>query len=542
MSVLKLGTRKSLLAWAQSGWVAREIEKANPGTRVELVGIETRGDRVLDVSLQDLAKMSGGKEFFVAEIDDALRTGAVDLTVHSMKDLSLDRPEELVLAANPVRENPRDVALFGPGILEKLHSGKKIRIGTSSPRRLENLPNFLKRALPRFFQRETQLEFVEIRGNVNTRLGRVHEPESSPKHLDGVILAFAGLIRLWQDGAGQAELSKLLSGVRWMVLPLRECPAAPAQGALAIECRKGDETVYSKISKIHCSMTADHVAMERNLLAQWGGGCHQRFGATAISTSILKKLFYVRGAKPSGEFIEEFRWQAPPRPLLQDQAAGKLRPWDGSSWRAREDEGDQAVNPAGAVAALQSRDFSEQAVFVAHARALRGIDAEQFWSARVWTSGTASWFKLAEQGIWVEGCAENLGFETLRPTLAQGVLQLPQFQNWFVLTHGDAAGDWQSELSTDRVLATYKIQSAYSSVARESLRQATDIFWSSGSQFHALKNELSPEKQRSVRHACGAGKTASVIKERLERELGSDVSLRVFPSAEEWRKWIGISV
>src|ERR1700733_1025487 len=122
-SVLKLGTRKSLLAWAQSSWVARQIEKHNPGTRVELVGIETRGDKIQDVSLQVASQMTGGKEFFVAEIDEALRSGAVDLTVHSMKDLSLDRPQELMNAAIPKRENPRDVALFSPGILKKLREG-----------------------------------------------------------------------------------------------------------------------------------------------------------------------------------------------------------------------------------------------------------------------------------------------------------------------------------------------------------------------------------------------------------------------------------
>src|SRR3954451_15625446 len=127
--MLKLGTRKSLLAWAQSSWVARELERLNPGVKVELVGIETDGDRILDVALQSVA----GKEFFVAEIDDALRSRAVDLTVHSMKDLSLDRPAEFVLGANPPRENPRDVIVFGPAAEEGLKAGRELRIGTSSP-------------------------------------------------------------------------------------------------------------------------------------------------------------------------------------------------------------------------------------------------------------------------------------------------------------------------------------------------------------------------------------------------------------------------
>src|SRR4051794_1008814 len=107
---LKLGTRRSLLAWAQSSWVAREIERLNPGVHVQLVGIETRGDKIQDVALRQIE----GKEFFVAELDDALKTGNVDLTVHSLKDLSLERPKEFICAAIPRRENPRDVILFGP--------------------------------------------------------------------------------------------------------------------------------------------------------------------------------------------------------------------------------------------------------------------------------------------------------------------------------------------------------------------------------------------------------------------------------------------
>jgi hydroxymethylbilane synthase len=526
MSVLRLGTRKSLLAWAQSNWVAREIEKHNPGTQVELVGIETRGDKILDISLQSLAEISGGKEFFVAEIDDALRSRAVDLTVHSMKDLSLDRPEDFVLAANPLRENPRDVALFSERVIEKIGRGEKICIGTSSPRRLENIPPFLKRALP---FGNADLQFVEIRGNVNTRLSRVHEAEGSPKQLDAVILAFAGLIRLWKDEKAREELKRLLTGVRWMVLPLRECPAAPAQGALAIECRKDDAEVIAKISKIHSQTTASHVALERELLAEWGGGCHQKFGATAISTGNLAKLFFVRGVKPDGEFIESFSWQAPPTP------DGETHEWNGLTWRA-EQEGSSTSIPA-------NIDASGKAVFFAHSRALNDLQSESFSQARVWTSGTGSWLRLASKGIWVEGCAEGLGFESLKATLEEHVLQLPSLAQWKVLTHEDALNDWRSVLPEENVLATYRVGVIYSNEAKKQLKQATDFFWSSGSQFNALKAELSDEQLRSGRHACGPGKTAHEIATALANHgLGNHPSNQkrplVFPSVEEWKKWI----
>ncbi|NDG85863.1 MAG: hypothetical protein EBX52_12620, partial [Proteobacteria bacterium] len=212
----RLGTRKSLLALAQSGWVARELERLNPGIKIELVGIETKGDKILDKPLSQIE----GKEFFTAELDHALLRGDVDLTVHSMKDLSLERPEAFVLGAVPARELQHDVILFHETVIDRLRAGLPVRIGTSSPRRLTLLPAFLKEALPRFSpEREPQIQFVEIRGNVNTRLSRVHEPEGTERKLDGVVLAFAGLERLMHDGPGALELTRLRARTLTMVLP-----------------------------------------------------------------------------------------------------------------------------------------------------------------------------------------------------------------------------------------------------------------------------------------------------------------------------------
>jgi hydroxymethylbilane synthase len=500
--MLKLGTRKSMLAWAQSGWVAREIERLNPGVKVELVGIETRGDRILDVPLQSVA----GKEFFVAEIDEALRARAVDLTVHSMKDLSLDRPAEFVLAANPKRENPRDVIVFGPSVLGALRAGRPIRIGTSSPRRLENIPDFLRQALPRVGDRPAEPRLIEIRGNVNTRLSRVQEPEGSERHLDGVVLAFAGLIRLWADEKGRTELERLFQGTRWMVLPLRECPAAPAQGMLAVECRKDDTKTREILAKIHDAASAEQVKTERQLLADWGGGCHQKFGATALRLEGLGELFYIRGRKPDEAFVDELRWLSGPRP----QGA---RPWNGSEWRG------SGLEPLSRPGGIQ-----REAIFVAHARAAvpKLLDGK-----RIWTSGTSSWFKLALQGLWVEGSAEGLGFEELLPTLGEGVLQLPPLSGWAVLTHDRALDGWSDGPGGPEVIATYRVKAEYSAQARQAASQATHFYWSSGSQFDEL-GALAPQ---NAHHACGPGKTASYLRTK-------GIEPKLFPSVEEWKRWI----
>ena len=504
---IQLGTRRSLLAWAQSSWVAREIERLNPGLKVELFGIETRGDRIQDVSLQKVE----GKDFFVAELDQALAEGRVDLSVHSFKDLSLQRPSNFVCAAIPKRANPRDVVLFGPHTLEKLRNGEKLKIGTSSPRRLENIPSFLEKALPRLSSSAPKLEWVEIRGNVNTRLSRVHEPKSAPKQLDGVVLAFAGLIRLWADSAGQSELRQLLSGVRWMVLPLDENPAAPAQGALAVECRADDTEVVQAIQKLHHAPTAAQVAVERKILAESGGGCHQRFGATCFATA-AGELTWIKGEMPSRGQVQEIQWSPPQSP------SGEVRTWDGGLQRGDSEDSVTRLMPSG------STDVGP-AVFVGHSRAAHGEWVEHLCQSRVWTSGCSSWFKLAQQGIWVEGCAEGLGFETLMPTLKEPVLGLPELAGWSVLTHDQAFTEWL-ELGM-RAIGSYTVHVKYPDWVREELRSATDVFWSSSSQINGLKGDL----PKNARHACGPGKTAEYL-----RILG--IEPLVFPKGEEWRKWI----
>jgi len=508
-TILKLGTRRSLLAWAQSSWVAREVEKLNPGVRVELQGIETRGDRIQDVSLQSV----DGKEFFVAELDHALRSKEVDFTVHSMKDLSLDRPEDFLCAAIPLRENPRDVILFGPRAISHAQSGRALKIGTSSPRRVENIPGFLKRAFPKIAATDSgrpQIDFVEIRGNVNTRLSRVHELSESPKYLDGVVLAFAGLIRLWNDPAGRAELSQLLQGIRWMVLPLKECPAAPAQGALAIECRARDEKVIALLRKMHDESSARRVAAERQLLADWGGGCHQRFGATAIDSPELGRVRFVRGVKSDGMQVDELNWQAPTHEVKTDE----IRSWDGSLWR-----------PSSMTSLEVKVEMENKSLFIAHSRAVESQNSTSFEQARVWTSGTASWYRLADRGIWVEGCAESMGFDLLESTLREPVLGLSGLGEWVVLTHEDARKEW--ELKGMRAVASYKVNSEYGNDAKTALKAAEFVFWSSGSQFDGLKGCVNSQ----VKHACGPGKTAAKLRE-------SGIRVEVFPSAEEWRKWL----
>jgi hydroxymethylbilane synthase len=248
--VLRLGTRRSALAMAQSGHVARQIEEAaaaaGRAVRVELTEVTTDGD----TSGAPLTSF-GGVGVFVSRLREALLAGQVDLAVHSLKDLPTAPAPGLVMAAVPAREDPRDVLVARDGmLLAELATGSTI--GTGSPRRAAQLRSL-----------GLGLDVVDVRGNVDSRIARVGT------ELDAVIVARAGLIRLGRA----AEASEVLD-------PLVMLPA-PGQGALAVECRADDLTVVQALEPLEDNATRVRVTAERVLLAALEAGCAAPLGALA---------------------------------------------------------------------------------------------------------------------------------------------------------------------------------------------------------------------------------------------------------------------
>ncbi|SFT46490.1 hydroxymethylbilane synthase [Geodermatophilus amargosae] len=243
---LRLGTRASQLARTQSQTVADAITAAS-GVPVELVHISTEGDRSAAAITQ-----LGGTGVFVTAIRAALLEGTVDVAVHSYKDLPTAPEPGLVLAAVPPREDPRDALVARNRLtLGELPAGS--RIGTGAPRRVAQL-----RALG------LGLEVVPIRGNVDTRMARV-----VPGDLDAVVLARAGLARLGRLDAVTETLDPL------QVLP------APAQGALAVECRADDESTLELLAALDDAGARACVLAERTTLAALEAGCSAPVAAYA---------------------------------------------------------------------------------------------------------------------------------------------------------------------------------------------------------------------------------------------------------------------
>ncbi|MEU9961511.1 hydroxymethylbilane synthase [Streptomyces sp. NPDC050982] len=263
---LRLGTRRSRLAMAQSRQVADAVSQVT-GRSVELVEITTYGD----TSREQLAQI-GGTGVFVTALRDALLSGEVDFAVHSLKDLPTAQPDELVLAAVPVREDPRDVLIARDGrTFAQLPDGA--RVGTGSPRRMAQLNAYAR-------NHGMTIETVAIRGNVDTRIGYVRKGE-----LDGVVLAAAGLKRMGRIG----EVTDFL--------PVDTVLPAPGQGALAIECAADNADLVAALAELDDPFTRAAVTAERSLLAALEAGCSAPVGALAdlLADGQIVKEMRLRG-------------------------------------------------------------------------------------------------------------------------------------------------------------------------------------------------------------------------------------------------------
>ena len=246
---LLIGSRKSALARSQAEWVARLVSAAWPELQVRNVWMDTEGDRKRDVPLPAI----GGKGLFTAELEAAILDGAIDIAVHSLKDLPTDLPPGLALLAVPEREDPADVLVSAEGLrLSELEDGA--RVGTSSLRRRALLLNARPECRP-----------LDVRGNVETRLAKLERDE-----YDALLLAAAGLKRLGR----LSPTMRALEAPAWL--------PAPGQGALGIEGRADDERVHGLLDAIEDQRARAETDCERSVLAALGGGCQVPIGALAL--------------------------------------------------------------------------------------------------------------------------------------------------------------------------------------------------------------------------------------------------------------------
>lgn len=268
---IRIATRKSPLALWQAEYVKAELERHHPGLKVELLGMTSKGDKILDAPL---AKV-GGKGLFVKELEEAMLAGEADIAVHSMKDVPMEFPEGLGLAVICPRETPTDAFVSNTyNNLDEMPAGAVV--GTSSLRREAQIR-----------EKRPDLKINWLRGNVNTRLRKLDDGE-----YDAIILASAGLLRLEMPERIKSEISVDFS------LP------AGGQGAVGIECRSDDTELLTLLKPLHDQETAWRVTAERAMNRRLEGGCQVPIACFATLNEDNSEI-YLRGlvAKPDGTLV-----------------------------------------------------------------------------------------------------------------------------------------------------------------------------------------------------------------------------------------------
>ena len=294
--MIRIGSRGSQLALWQANHIAQALRMLGHEVSIEI--IRTTGDRMQNIAFASV----GAKGMFTREIEDALLAGTIDLAVHSLKDLPTELGEEFTLAAIPKRADPRDVLVSERyAAFAALPSGAVV--GTSSLRRQAQL-----RA------RRSDLEYVEFRGNVDTRLAKLAQGKA-----DAIVLAASGLDRLQKTGALRERFD-----------PEVLCPA-PGQGALAIECRAGDGAMHAVLEPLEDRDTRMAITAERKCLSALGGGCLVPIGAYCHRNGDELSMRAVVASPDGRQIVYAERRDADPQRLgeqlarqLLEQGAGAI--------------------------------------------------------------------------------------------------------------------------------------------------------------------------------------------------------------------------
>ena len=292
ISVLKIATRKSPLALWQAEFVKSKLASLYPDLKIELVKMTTQGDQILNSPLSKI----GGKSLFIKELEVGMNEGRADIAVHSMKDVPYELPQGFEIGAILERENPFDAFVSNDyNTIEELPIGAKL--GSCSLRRIVQI----KAMRP-------DLEILDLRGNVNTRLKKLDDGE-----YDAIILACSGLSRLGFEDRIKQDLS-----------PNDSLPAV-GQGALGIEIKTNDHEISSLIEPLSHKRTMTEVSAERALNATLQGGCSVAIGAFATSKGSELKLCGMVGNVDSGEIIRVEELGETSNPIdLGISAANKL--------------------------------------------------------------------------------------------------------------------------------------------------------------------------------------------------------------------------
>lgn len=482
---IRIAARQSDLARLQAYMVGELLEVRFPKMQIEYCFKASKGDLDQDMALTE-AKEKG---LFTQDFCQGLLSKEYDLVVHSWKDLPTESRPGTQLAATLPRADMRDVLLMPKQGYQQVLKSRCLPVLSSSPRRAYNLEPFLKWAWPWGVDK---VQFEPVRGNIPTRLNKMLAQNKA------LIVAKAALDRLLSSKQDEfallrKEIRQVLDQCQVMILPLTVHPSAAAQGALAIEVAEDRQDLVELLTQINCPVTFRQVEVERQTLATYGGGCHQKIGVSCLTRS-YGELKSLKGLTDSGQVLDS--WVLTPAveasfPQMTRERVFPLEPHE-NIWFARE--------------SLTKSSYWEQlclasGLWVARANALPEdfTPHEKTW---LWTAGLKTWQSLASRGLWVHGCSESLG-EQEDPQLESIA---GHSVDWLKVTHDEAL-----DVSEKKSVATYRLKP--NSVLPD-IKGKTHFYWMSASAFaEAFKAE--PEVIKKAFHFCGPGNTYKAIVQML---------------------------
>lgn len=533
-----IGTRGSLLALTQCLQMKNIMEEKGLG-KFELKIISTQGDENTQAPLWQLE----GKDFFTKELDAALLQGEVDLVVHSYKDLGSERPEGIELATVTERYYAHDILFIKNETIAKLQNKEmeSFVVGTSSPRRMTNITQYLKQYLPYGVEKNIDISCKSLRGNVNTRLEKLLNDD-----YDAIVLALPGIERLAmglpdhdneafeKHGDPRAILSELLKDLNFMILPLSEFPAAASQGALGIEClshREDNKELLTKLQSLNCQQTKKEVAYEREVFQSFGGGCHLAVGISARWNKQAEKVrMNIRG-QVDEQVIDRHELKGRELPPLKKTekvflGIGKSISIDDKRSTIRDEITEKKPTLKNILAEIE-----DEHVFMTSGSALDYATEvpehkKLLKESYLWSSGIHTMKKMAAAGLWVQGSADSLGEEEVQNLAQSHLVQLKcGKRSWKVLTNDSS----QSILGPTLGVYTKEFKEANDSY--QSTIESCDIYyWTSYPQYKYFQEHFN--LNQSAYHCCGLGKT---LKNLQEENLDRLIS---FSSMKEFQDWI----
>ena len=495
---IRVLSRKSDLAIIQAREFSDYLQSKHPFVEIEFLTRSTSGDKDLKTPLSEMPT----EGVFTNDLRDELINNKCDLIVHSWKDLPIEVGEKTKIAATLKRADKRDILFLKKNITL---DSKKITILCSSPRRQYNLENFIENYLPQKFD---EVCFENIRGNIPTRFKKFLEDPNS----DGFIVAKAAIDRLLLNNYSEfnelkTTLKKYINECLWSVLPLSINPCSPGQGALAIETRIKDNKLNEILNDINFSKDYSNVIQERNILKNYGGGCHQKIGVSYISHK-LGLVVSKWGEDENGNHFESWDFIDPKDISFSSNTTDEIYPENLKNYkifsRKQLNENVDDIN-----------NLQNKCIYVSRISSIP--DKSKIQSNNViWTSGLRTWKNLSERGIWVNGTSDGLGED-----FDKDINSLTN-NPWVKLTHSQSP-----ESSIKNKIETYQLESIDFEIDIEKKKY---FYWMSSSAFKASIDKY--PKIIEKYHFCGPGNTYNEI----SKILGNDKNLFVELSYDSWKK------